>query len=48
MSIGIDKLKSSYGGTKFKEERGSLENSHLVDSIFLHWQCAQRGGIVFE
>lgn len=46
--MSVDKLKISYGGIKFKEEIGSLENSHLVVSILLHWQCAQRGGIVFE
>lgn len=48
MGTNVDKLKSSYSGTKIKEEIGSLKNSHLVASIFLHWQCAARGGIVCE
>lgn len=27
---------------------GSLENSHLIAPIFLHWQCDERGGIVLK
>lgn len=48
MGIGADKLKNSYGGTKIKEEMGSLENSHLIAPIFFQWQCDERGGIVLK
>lgn len=43
MDTNVDKLKSSYGGTKIKEEIGSLNNSHLVAPIFLHWNVPREG-----